>query len=52
MKNNKTTQIEKRLAGTSAQYFTLKCFFDGNLVRVHTSKNYDYIIRLAREFNR
>ena len=42
-----TYQIEHRNAGTNMEYWTLKVFCLGQLVKVHTSKDYSYICRLS-----
>ena len=49
-KQNKTTEIKTRNENSAAQYFTLKCVLDGELVNVHTSKSYSYILNLSNEF--
>lgn len=51
-KQVKTTEIKSHFVGTPYAYFTLICRLDDKIIRVHTSKNYGYIIRLSRAFQR
>jgi hypothetical protein len=43
----KTSEIGHRNANTTGEYWTLKLFLNGELIRVHTSKSRGYIMSLA-----
>ena len=50
MEQTKSFVIGHRLANTPQEYWTLKLILNGELVRVHTSKNQSYILSLAQNW--
>ena len=46
----RTSEIQIRCKGTPAQYWTLKLMINGNVVTVHTSKTWSYILEIQRNW--